>query len=327
MEFGPTQLILIALLLGGAGFSVFLAKRSQRPLFIHVAILLLGFVLVVAFNNIWLGICILFLAAGGCMAYHGQCTKSFQKTIAGIVMLVVGLISFIVVRISLEPDPEEELSAKRLQYDLAQYETLGKMAMAKYSGQNVAVIVPPDMTEQQKKMLEAFEKGFGASVKVVQEKQFDPQAFREANVNMQEDKYQKKLETEMAKFSLKTLLLSPEMAKVNVVLMMTALPAKKTECLSFLEEAKKKKKVLLIPADSAKRASVWLEPYISNKHGHAPVGMLVLKNSDFNIQEDVPEKTEDAFKACYVLVTSDNIDNVANDPQYKVMLVEDSPEN
>ncbi len=321
--FSILQMVFMGLFLCGAVLCAYSAKKNQSTRSFFGAICMLGLVLITAFPNIWLILCILLMIAGGCLLVYGQAANVFSKTVTGMVLLLTGIIAFAVACGLLNPDEEDELSKKRLQYGLAQYEQLGKVAMEKYSGSDVAVIVPPDMTEQQNEFVKAFEKGYGASVKIVEEKLFDSYAFQEANSDLNEKDYLKKFAAEQEKCSLKTLIRSPELASADVILMLTVPPTKKEECIPFLEEVKKRKKVLLFPADTGRRISVWLEPYIRGKQ----VGALVLMNVESSIRNEVPEDAEGAFNARYVLVTSENLDEMMNNRSYRVMLTDDSAEN
>lgn len=325
VSFGIWQLVFIGLLFLGACVSVFLASRRQNTQLIYIAIGLLGLTLMVAFPDVWLILCLLVLTAGGCIVYYGQTAKSFQKSILGIILLLAGAIAFVVVRQFTGPDDEDLLKQRRMLYDLAQYEKLGKVANEKHPAAKAAVIVPADMTEQQKELVKAFEKGIGAPVVIVEEKTIDFQQFQQDNAGLSDEAYEQKLAEEKNKYSVEALLKSPKMAGVKVVLMMTALPGKKDECVSLLNTVKAKRMSLLVPADSAKRASVWLEPYIRG----GQVCALVLVNADSAINRDVPENEDmtAAFNARYVLVTSENIDAMKNDPKYGTMLVDHSPEN
>ena len=84
----------------------------------------------------------------------------------------------------------------------------------------------------------------------------------------------------------------------------------------------KKKVSLLIPHGSTGYATQCFAPYI--KAGK--IGAIVLMNVDSSISADVPENPEEVFDSRYVLVTSENIDTLQNDRNYKVMLVDDDDE-
>lgn len=319
--FSIWQMVFMALLFIGAIASVFYSKRTQNPLYIHVAICLLGLILMIAFPGIWLFLCTLALTGGACLLYQGQNRNSLKKTVIGAALLILGAVFFVLVRQWQSPNEDSLQNLKK--YNLVQYEKLGTFAKEKYSGSMVAVIVPPEMSEQQKELLKAFEKGLGASVMVVEETQFDPQAFREENAGLQQEKYESKLKEEMAKCSLGALLNSSALAEAEVVLMMTSLPAKKEEIIPFIKDLKDSGKILLIPEGSAKTAAKWLQKSIQE----GQIGALVLLNTDSNINDKVPEDVNKAFEARYVLVTSENIEAMVNDNKYKVMLVDDEAES
>ena len=169
--------------------------------------------------------------------------------------------------------------------------------------------------------MKAFEKGYGSSIDVVEQKYFDYNQFREENVGLDRDAYEKKLQEARQEFSLENMFQSSEMQGAEVVLLLTGLPAKRLECLDTLYGLKKASKILLIPAEFAGKKNV-LSPYIRE----GQIGALVMMNADSSIQNDVPENMEEAFASRYVLVTAENIDAMLEDPKYRVLLFDDEAE-
>ena len=317
------QIVLLVLLFLGTCITAFFAYSTQKRALVYAVIFLLGLMLVVMFSNLFLSLAIAVFTVGVCLLYHGHASKSLLKMGVGIGIFLVGIVLFFVIKSNLTLD-EDELSLRRNLYDIAQYERLGALAAEKYPGAEVVAVVPPNMSERQKKQLEAFEKKYGSAVTVVEEKQFDSQAFREENADLNSKRYQAKMDAEMAACSLPVLFQTPALRSADVVLMVTAMPSNKQECLRLFKVlTKMKKKVsLLIPHGSTGSATQCFAPYI--KAGK--IGAIVLMNVNSSISADVPENPEEVFDSRYVLVTSENIDTLQNDRNYKVMLVDDDDE-
>lgn len=308
------QLIFMLLFFCGAVAAVFFAKRSQNNGLFYAAICQLGIILIIAFPIAWLILCSIALTIGACLLLYGHAAKAPGKMIMGIVILLVGTITFGVLRHNLTS--VDEVKEKQIRYENIQFEKLGKFSAEKYSAKNVAVLMPPDPSERQSEQIKAFEENYGAPVKHVEGMFFDFQAFYDklrSSKRLSSGEIQKKLESEIRAYFGKS-----ELAGVDVVLMMVGLPKDRAEFQTLFKVLKQKNVKLLIPNAHAVPAVRWFAPYVER----GQIDAIVLLNVNSDIRNVIPENMEEAFNARYVLVTSENIDTVKADPNYKAMLVD-----
>lgn len=318
MTLSMWQIIFAFVFLFCAAGSIFHAMRSRKMQSTYCSVGFLGILLVVVMPGWLTAICALIGVIGICILIHGKSTGNFRKSVTGMILLICGLVAFLIGRAFMGPDDDETLRWKLQQYGLSQYEKLGRYAKEQYPDKSVMAVVPENMPERQKEFLKAFEKGYGSSIDVVEQGNFDYNRFREENTGLDRDTYEEKLQEAKQEFSLENIFQSSEMQGAEVVLLLTGLSGNRLECLDTLNSLKKASKILLIPADFAGRKNV-LSPYIRE----GQIGALVMMNADSSIQNDVPENMEEAFAARYVLVTAENIDAMLEDPKYRVLLFDD----
>lgn len=311
------QIIWSVLLVLVAGVSGFLAARNRNLSLAYVAILLLGGVLMILFPGIWGALAVCAMIVGCCMFLAGRSKNISGKTKLGVVIFLIGTIAFVVAQIMTQPDDDATLLGRTLSYDIAQYEKLGMFAKERYAGMNVVAVVLEGKSARDEQMLKAFEKGYGASVETVEWAPLDVLAFNEENRELKTDnprRYNALLTQAEIEHSIENVILSSA-SDADVVLLLVGLPSKRAEnlrTLNALKKTRKAKKILLIPNGKGGETEV-LAPFIEN----GLIGAFVMINVKSSIQNDVPENVEEAFNSRFVLVTSENIETMKNDPMLR----------
>lgn len=312
------KLTLIILLLAGGILLTALSlwKKAFLLQITGVALIILAGILFLP--TFWMTAGLLLAGGGFLLMTLAERKGVLSRLVISFFLLLAGIIIVCTVILTPAGSGTKELE-NLLKYDNVQAECLGDFVKRNYPGKTVGIVLSGfNSTEESKKEQEdfvrSFEKGFGkAATKSATLP--DPASIKYSNTETTAAGEEQRRLQRGQFYSASTYDDIIAQTGCDVVLNLAGFPPDKEEMpqLACLRDTER---VLILPCNESNHTQ-----YLREAIRSGVVGALVIFNIDASpLKKDLPENREQAFRTRFLMLTKENIDAVADLPEYKSRL-------
>lgn len=308
-----TILSFILLIAGGAG--IFLGKKNNNVIFVFAGTGAAVLGLACLFAS-WSGVIGAILIGIGFCALQMTPQTAKVRIFGNFLILLAGIALIMAGQYGAFDGADSDLLKKEFRFNEVQGEYLGQFVRQQHSGKTVAIILPGnqnsrdgELLQTEKEFIAAFEKGFGGKVTV--------KAMPVPDMDMPgTDAPAEEIEKYMAVSRSLSLAASYDRTfdsvDCEVLVNLAGLPPDAYEFrrLSAFDQPGR----IFILAENGNNQTERLHKII--KSGVIG-GLVMISSTPKKLSEDLPDDLEGAFRARYVLITPDNVEEYVNDPLYK----------